>query len=120
MIFQKAIMEQGRGYVMDTVAELRERRYAVLELERSLLELHQVFLDMAVLVEAQGQMIDNIENQVWCFSPSLSFSRRWMRNRFLPFVDSTPSPPPAHNTCHEMSALFPAAIMTTSSPLTIV
>ena len=68
MIFQKAIMEQGRGYVMDTVAELRERRDAVLELEKSLLELHQVFLDMAVLVEAQGQMIDNIENQV----------RRWM------------------------------------------
>ena len=64
MIFQKAIMEQGRGYVMDTVAELRERRDAVLELEKSLLELHQVFLDMAVLVEAQGQMIDNIENQV--------------------------------------------------------
>lgn len=63
-IFQKAIMEQGRGYVMDTVAELRERRDAVLELEKSLLELHQVFLDMAVLVEAQGQMIDNIENQV--------------------------------------------------------
>jgi syntaxin 1B/2/3 len=64
MIFQKAIMEQGRGYVMDTVAELRERRDAVLELERSLMELHQVFLDMAVLVEAQGEMIDNIENQV--------------------------------------------------------
>ena len=70
MIFQKAIMEQGRGYVMDTVAELRERRDAVLELEKSLLELHQVFLDMAVLVEAQGQMIDNIENQVRCrFTP---------------------------------------------------
>ncbi len=64
MIFQKAIMEQGKGYVMDTLAEIRERRDAVLELEKSLLELHQIFLDMAVLVEAQGQMIDNIEAQV--------------------------------------------------------
>ena len=64
LIFQKAIMEQGRGYVMDTLAEIRERRDAVLDLEKSLMELHQIFLDMAVLVEAQGQMIDNIEAQV--------------------------------------------------------
>mmetsp|Transcript_3804 Transcript_3804/g.7740 ORF Transcript_3804/g.7740 Transcript_3804/m.7740 type:complete len:353 (+) Transcript_3804:69-1127(+) len=64
MIFQNAIMEQGRGYVLDTLAEIRERRDAVLDLEKSLMELHQIFLDMAVLVEAQGQMIDNIEAQV--------------------------------------------------------
>ena len=31
------------------------------ELERKLLELHQIFLDMSVLVEAQGEMLDNIE-----------------------------------------------------------
>ncbi len=66
MIFQNAIMEQGRGYVLDTLAEIRERRDAVLDLEKSLMELHQIFLDMAVLVEAQGQMIDNIEAQVCC------------------------------------------------------
>ena len=35
----------------------------MLELERSLMELHQIFLDMAVLVEAQGEMLDNIETQ---------------------------------------------------------
>lgn len=34
------------------------------ELEKSLMELHQIFLDMAVLVEAQGEMLDNIEQQV--------------------------------------------------------
>ena len=34
------------------------------ELEKSLLDLHQIFLDMAVLVEAQGEMLDNIEAQV--------------------------------------------------------
>lgn len=28
MIFQKAILEQGRGYVLDTLAEIRERRDA--------------------------------------------------------------------------------------------
>ena len=40
-----------------------EPRRAVKDLEQSLLELHQIFLDMAVLVEAQGEMLDNIEKQ---------------------------------------------------------
>ena len=58
--------------VLDTLAEINERHEAVKELEKSLMELHQVFLDMAVLVEAQGEMLDNIEQQVsacyaaWC------------------------------------------------------
>lgn len=63
-IFQKAILEQGRGRVLDTLAEIQERNRAVKDLEASLLELHQIFLDMAVLVEAQGEMLDNIEQQV--------------------------------------------------------
>jgi syntaxin 1B/2/3 len=54
---RKAIQEQaaGRGQVLDTVSEIQERHGAVVEVERSLRELHQVFLDMAALVEAQGQ-----------------------------------------------------------------
>lgn len=83
-VFQRAIMEQGRGHVMDTLAEIRERRDAVVELEASLQELHQIFLDMAVLVEAQGQMIDNIEAQVrfrrhLCFSMSRGLFGRVFR-----------------------------------------
>ena len=57
-------MEQGRGQILDTVAEIQERHDAVRELERKLMELHQIFLDMSVLVEAQGEMLDNIEAQV--------------------------------------------------------
>jgi len=63
-IFQKAISEQGRGQIMDTLAEIQERHDAVQDLERKLLELQQVFLDMAVLVDAQGDMINNIESHV--------------------------------------------------------
>eukprot|EP00210_Caulerpa_lentillifera_P006543 g6248.t1 len=63
-IFQEALMTQGRGQASDTLAEIRERQQAVHELERSLLELHQIFLDMAVLVEAQGGLIENIAAQV--------------------------------------------------------
>ncbi|KAK9156208.1 hypothetical protein Sjap_003688 [Stephania japonica] len=60
----KAIQEQGRGQIMDTISEIQERHDAVKEIEKNLIELHQVFLDMAALVEAQGQQLNNIENQV--------------------------------------------------------
>lgn len=63
-IFQKAIQEQGRGQIMDTVAEIHERHGAVRDLEKKLLDLQQIFLDMAVLVDHQGEMLDNIESQV--------------------------------------------------------
>ncbi|KAH1105800.1 hypothetical protein J1N35_009568 [Gossypium stocksii] len=63
-IFQKAIQEQGRGRIMDTVSEIHERHEAVRDLEKKLLDLQQIFLDMAVLVDAQGDMLDNIESQV--------------------------------------------------------
>lgn len=52
--------------VLDTLAEIQERHEAVKQLEKSLLELNQIFRDMAVLVEAQGEKLDNIESQV-CF-----------------------------------------------------
>ncbi|KAK9058708.1 hypothetical protein SSX86_023550 [Deinandra increscens subsp. villosa] len=60
----KAIQEQGRGQVMETVLEIQERHDAVTVIERSLKELHQVFMDMAVLVEHQGEQLDNIESHV--------------------------------------------------------
>lgn len=63
-VFQKALLDQGKGKALDTLAEIRERQRAVRDLEQSLLELHQIFLDMAVLVEVQGEMLDNIERQV--------------------------------------------------------
>ncbi|KAF4382634.1 hypothetical protein F8388_015462 [Cannabis sativa] len=63
-IFQKAIQESGRGQVLNTLEEIQERHDTVKEIERKLLDLHQVYIDMAVLVEAQGADIDNIENQV--------------------------------------------------------
>ncbi|XP_076916868.1 syntaxin-121-like [Bidens hawaiensis] len=61
---QKAIQEQGRGQVMETLLEIQERHDAVTVIERNLKELHQVFMDMAVLVEHQGEQLDNIESHV--------------------------------------------------------
>ncbi|KAJ0663348.1 putative target SNARE coiled-coil domain, syntaxin domain, syntaxin/epimorphin [Helianthus annuus] len=62
--FQKAIQEQGRGQVVDTLAEIQERHDAVIEVERKLLDLQQIFQDLAILVDAQGEMLDNIETHV--------------------------------------------------------
>lgn len=61
---QKAIQEQGRGRVLDTINEIQERHDAVKDIEKNLRELHQVFLDMAVLVEHQGAQLDDIESHV--------------------------------------------------------
>ncbi|CAL5200526.1 unnamed protein product [Lathyrus oleraceus] len=63
-IFQQAILEAGRGQVVNTVEEIQERHDAVKEIEKKLLDLHQIYLDMAVLVDAQGEILDNIESQV--------------------------------------------------------
>ncbi|KAF8411223.1 hypothetical protein HHK36_003768 [Tetracentron sinense] len=61
---QKAIQDQGRGQILDTILEIQERHDSVKEIEKNLIELHQVFLDMAALVEAQGQQLNDIESHV--------------------------------------------------------
>ncbi|KAI9185498.1 hypothetical protein LWI28_007921 [Acer negundo] len=60
----RAIQEHGRGKVLETVVEIQDRHDAAKEIEKSLLELHQIFLDMAVMVEAQGEQMDDIEHHV--------------------------------------------------------
>ncbi|EDV24244.1 syntaxin 1.4 [Trichoplax adhaerens] len=43
--------------------EAIEQRYDdIMKLEKSIKELHDMFLDMAMLVESQGEMLDNIEH----------------------------------------------------------
>jgi len=63
-MFQNAILEAGRGHIEDTLLEIAERREAVKEIEKKLLELYQIFIDLSALVEAQGEVLDNIEVQV--------------------------------------------------------
>lgn len=70
---QKAIQDQGRGQILDTISEIQERHDAVKEIEKNLIELHQIFLDMAALVEAQGQQLNDIESHV---AHASSFVRR--------------------------------------------
>jgi len=47
--------------LLDELARIREKHQDILRLERSMAELAQMFQEMAVLVEHQGEMIDAIE-----------------------------------------------------------
>ncbi|KAG0497268.1 hypothetical protein HPP92_001959 [Vanilla planifolia] len=54
----------NRSLVLETAHEIQSQHDTAKEVERSLLELQQVFLDMAVMVEAQGERMDDIEHHV--------------------------------------------------------
>ncbi|XP_057481713.1 syntaxin-112 [Actinidia eriantha] len=66
---EKLVSGNGKVQIFEGVGtelglENRERHEAVMGIQRSLNNLHQVFLDMAVLVETQGEKIDDIEGNV--------------------------------------------------------
>jgi len=67
-IFARALAAQGTQgdqlLAKAALAEVEERHDAIVELERALGQLHQLFLDLASLVEAQGETLDNIEASV--------------------------------------------------------
>uniref|UniRef100_A0A1I8IG99 t-SNARE coiled-coil homology domain-containing protein n=1 Tax=Macrostomum lignano TaxID=282301 RepID=A0A1I8IG99_9PLAT len=61
-IFTQGIMTDTQQ-AKQTLADI-EARHGHHELEKSIKELHDMFLDMAMLVESQGEMIDRIEFNV--------------------------------------------------------
>ncbi|CAL8375605.1 unnamed protein product [Gadus morhua 'NCC'] len=57
------------GIVMDNITqqamnEIETRHTEIIKLENSIRELHDMFMDMAMLVESQGEMIDRVEYNV--------------------------------------------------------
>ena len=58
---QQKQQQLGLAQTAVSLEEARARRDAVAQVEEGLLALHQIFLDMATLVEQQGEMLDNIE-----------------------------------------------------------
>ncbi|XP_044001989.1 syntaxin-1A isoform X2 [Aphidius gifuensis] len=70
------MLEQGnpavftQGIIMETqqakqtLADIEARHADIIKLETSIKELHDMFMDMAMLVESQGEMIDRIEYHV--------------------------------------------------------
>lgn len=70
------MLEQGnisvftQDIIMDTqqakqtLADIKARHEDIMNLEKSIRELHDMFMDMAMLIESQGEMVDRIEYHV--------------------------------------------------------
>lgn len=64
-IFKNSILKGGPSdSVMNASQHVQDKYQDVLKLEASVAELHQMFLDFAILTEQQGEMLDQIEFQV--------------------------------------------------------
>lgn len=70
MIEKKNIAIFTSGIIIETqqarqaLGDIEARHKDILNLENSIKELHEMFLDMAMLVESQGEMVDRIEFNV--------------------------------------------------------
>lgn len=63
-VLEKAIQEQGRGWVLDTILEIQERQDATNKIKTRFAELQQELLDLCVLMQAQGKQHDKIEGEI--------------------------------------------------------
>ncbi|RYQ86426.1 hypothetical protein Ahy_B10g106094 isoform A [Arachis hypogaea] len=60
ILLMKATKQSGT--IMDTIQEIQKWHDTVIDIESSLNELHQVLLDMTVLVQSQGKQLNDIES----------------------------------------------------------
>lgn len=64
-VFKNAIMNNVAAAPIQEAAQMAQEKYRdVIRLEESVKELNQMFLDFALLVEQQGELLDQIEYQV--------------------------------------------------------
>ncbi len=63
-IFAQQILSPGHQEAKRALEEIKDRHEEIIKLEKSIKELHQLFLDMAVLIDQQGEMLDRIEFNV--------------------------------------------------------
>jgi len=56
----------GTGHIKirNAVADIQDKYKDIIKLEKSVAMIHQMFIDMQMLVQAQGEMLDNIEINV--------------------------------------------------------
>lgn len=63
-IFAQEILDMRHSQAKDALSYIEQRHRDIKKLEQSIQELHQLFVDMALLVETQGELIDQIEYNV--------------------------------------------------------
>jgi len=70
---QKILDTEKHAQAKDALAYIENKHRDILKLEQSIKELHQLFLEVAILVEAQGELIDQIEYNV---SKSVAYTKQ--------------------------------------------
>jgi t-SNARE complex subunit (syntaxin) len=65
-LMKTRLIETDRQKDKATMAlvHIKEQHRDIIELEQAMIELHQIFVDMAAIVEEQGEMINNIERNI--------------------------------------------------------
>merc|ERR1712176_603114 len=63
-IYRTAILHPGANPVQQAFADAQSKFHDILKLEESVVALNRMFQDMALLVEQQGEMLDQIEINV--------------------------------------------------------
>eukprot|EP00121_Abeoforma_whisleri_P009507 Awhi_evm1s8743 len=63
-IFAQQILSPGHQEAKKALEEIKDRHEEIIKLEKSLRELNQLFQEIALLVEQQGEMLDHIEFNV--------------------------------------------------------
>jgi len=63
-VFADQLYSENQAQAKDALTYVEGRHRELLKIEASVNELHRLFLDMAILVNAQGEFIDNIEANV--------------------------------------------------------
>lgn len=64
LLNQQIFAMANRAQAQKTLAEMKERQHDIQSIEKSLRELHQMFVDMAMIVEQQGETLDKIQDYV--------------------------------------------------------
>ena len=62
-IFARGIISEP-AVTKQMMADIEQRHADILKLEQSIIELHDLFIEMSILVEVQGEHVDRIESKV--------------------------------------------------------
>jgi len=63
-VMQRAMMMEDLSDLQDIVADVEERHAEILKLERSCMELLELFRDLSMLIDIQGEMLDRIDGHI--------------------------------------------------------
>ncbi|KJE96279.1 syntaxin 1.1 [Capsaspora owczarzaki ATCC 30864] len=77
-IFANEIMSHAEA--QQALEDIQDRHKDIVKLEKSIRELHELFLDMAILVEQQGEMIDRIEFNVGQAADHVAESKKELKH----------------------------------------